>query len=64
MIHKMDGMTYLQRLSEHSNVAPVLVVIAFNEDNKRIKAKALGARDFVLKPDLFELLPELLEHYL
>ena len=64
MMPKMDGMTCLQRLSERSNTVPVLVVTAFNEDHKRIKAKALGASDFILKPDLFELLPELLERYL
>ena len=64
MMPKMDGMTCLQRLSERSNTVPVLVVTAFNEDHKRIKAKSLGASDFILKPDLFELLPELLERYL
>ena len=43
---------------------PVVVVTAFNEDDKRSEAKALGARDYILKPDLFELLPKLLERYL
>ena len=60
----MDGMTCLQRLRKRCNVVPVLVVTAFNEDNKRSQANALGANDFILKPDLFELLPELLERYL
>ena len=64
MMPKMDGMTCLQRLKERFNVVPVVVVTAFNEDDKRSKAKALGARDYILKPDLFELLPELLERYL
>ena len=64
MMPKMDGMTCLKRLSERSNTAPVLVVTAYNEDQKRIEAKALGAADFILKPDLFELLPELLERFL
>ena len=64
MMPKMDGMTCLKRLSERSNLVPVLVVTAFNEDHKRSEAKALGASDFILKPDLFELLPELLERYL
>ena len=64
MMPKMDGMTCLQRLSERPNLAPVLVVTAFNEDQKRSEAKALGASDFILKPDLFELLPELLKRYL
>ena len=64
MMPKMDGMTCLQRLSERCNRVPVLVVTAFNEDHKRSEAKALGACDFILKPDLFELLPELLERYL
>ena len=64
MMPKMDGLTCLQRLRERGNVVPVLVVTAFNEDNKRREAKALGARDFILKPDLFERLPQLLERYL
>ena len=64
MMPKMDGMTCLQRLSERPNLVPVLVVTAFNEDQKRSEAKALGASDFILKPDLFELLPELLKRYL
>jgi CheY-like chemotaxis protein len=64
MMPKMDGMTCLQRLGERCNATPVVVVTAYNEDKKRGEAKALGARDFILKPDLFELLPKLLEHYL
>ena len=64
MMPTMDGMTCLKRLRERSNAIPVLVVTAFNEDNKRSEAKALGAHDFILKPDLFERLPELLERYL
>ena len=64
MMPKMDGMTCLQRLNESFNVVPVVVVTAFNEDDKRREAKALGAHDYILKPDLFELLPELLERYL
>ena len=64
MMPKMDGMTCLQRLNEIFNVVPVVVVTAFNEDHKRSEAKALGAREYILKPDLFELLPELVERYL
>ena len=64
MMPKMDGLTCLQRLRERCNVVPVLVVTAFNEDKKRSEAKALGARDFILKPDLFERLPQLLERNL
>ena len=64
MMPKMDGMTCLQRLGERCNVTPIIVVTAYNDDKKRSEAKALGARDFILKPDLFELLPKLLEHYL
>ena len=64
MMPKMNGMTCLQQLRDRSNAVPVLVVTAFNEDSKRSEAKALGASDFILKPDLFELLPELLERYL
>ena len=64
MMPKMNGMTCLQQLRDRCNTVPVLIVTAFNEDNKRSEAKALGASDFILKPDLFELIPELLERYL
>ena len=64
MMPRMDGITCLKRLQEQGNVVPVLIVTAFNENNKRSEAKALGARDYILKPDLFELLPELVERYL
>ena len=64
MMPNMDGMTCLKRLRERSNLVPVLIVTAFNEDHKRIETKALGASDFILKPDLFERLPKLLEKYL
>ena len=46
---KMDGMTCLQQLNESFNVVPIVVVTAFNEDDKRSEAKALGACDFILK---------------
>ncbi len=64
MMPTMDGMTCLKCLQDRSNLIPVLVVTAFNEDSKRAEAKALGACEFILKPDLFELIPELLKRYL
>ncbi|NCG16526.1 MAG: response regulator [Synechococcales cyanobacterium H12SWP_bin.12] len=64
MMPKMDGMTCLKRLNESLNDIPVLIVTAFNEERKRKEAKRLGAQDYILKPDLFDLLPELLERYL
>ena len=64
MMPNMDGMTYLERLNERSNNIPILIVTAFNEDSKRKNAIKLGACEFILKPDLFELLPELLARYL
>ena len=64
MMPNMDGMTCLRRLHEKSNKIPVLIVTAFNEDSKRKNAMELGACEFILKPDLFELLPELLARYL
>ncbi len=64
MMPVMDGMTCLGRLRERSNSIPVVVVTACIEDSKRVDAEALGASEFILKPDLFDLLPALLEKYL
>ena len=60
----MDGFTCLQHLKTLQQTAPILVVTAFNDEIKRQESIDQGASDYILKPDLFDRLPELLEQYL
>ena len=64
MMPVMDGLTCLQHLKEHNVTAPVLVVTAFNDENKRQESLAKGANDYILKPNMFEQLPLILDRYL
>ncbi|MAR06485.1 MAG: hypothetical protein CL862_05235 [Cyanobium sp. NAT70] len=63
MLPGMDGLSCLQQLTERqsTNCKPrVVIVTALNDDEKRQQALAAGAEDYVLKPDLFLRLPEIL----
>ena len=64
MMPVMDGFTCLQHLKARQQTAPILVVTAFNDESKRQESLDQGASDYILKPDLFERLPELLQQYL
>ena len=64
MMPVMDGLTCLQQLKERSLNIPVLVVTSFNDENKRQESLAQGAKDYILKPNMFERLPLLLDQYL
>ena len=64
MMPVMDGLTCLQQLKERSLNIPVLVVTSFNDENKRQESLAQGAKDYILKPNMFEKLPLLLDQYL
>ena len=64
MMPVMDGMTCLRHLKQRNLNIPVLVVTAFNDESKRQESLESGATDYILKPDLFERLPELLDQYL
>ena len=64
MMPVMDGMTCLRHLKHRNLNVPVLVVTAFNDESKRQESIESGATDYILKPDLFERLPELLDQYL
>jgi len=64
MMPVMDGLTCLQQLKERSLNIPVLVVTSFNDENKRQESLAQGAKDYILKPNMFEQLPMLLDQYL
>ncbi|QNI58560.1 two-component system response regulator RR class I (RRI)-CheY [Synechococcus sp. BIOS-U3-1] len=64
MMPVMDGLTCLRHLKEKKTNIPILVVTAFNDDEKRQVSMENGAVDYIIKPDLFERLPELLDRHL
>ena len=64
MMPEMDGFACLQELRDRSITVPVIVVTALNDETKRQQANDLGVVDYILKPDLFEHLPELLDQHL
>ena len=64
MMPGMDGLTCLSQLRERGNSIPVLMVTALNDEVKRKEAEDHGATDYILKPDLFERLPALLQQHL
>ena len=64
MMPEMDGFLCLEELVKRSIQVPVIVVTALNDEVKHQKVHDLGAVDYILKPDLFERLPELLNQHL
>ena len=63
MLPGIDGLACLQRIQDKAVLAApprVVIVTALNDAGKRAEALNNGAEDYVLKPDLFERLPELL----
>ncbi len=64
MMPEIDGLQCLEKLRELSYPGPVVIVTALSDDSKRRQALSSGAKDYVLKPDLFDALPRLLYQYL
>ena len=62
MLPGIDGMECLHRLRQMPSMrrCPVVVVTALNDAAKRHETQQLGALDYILKPDLFDQLPQLL----
>jgi DNA-binding response OmpR family regulator len=63
MLPGMDGLACLKQMQDNAVQASpprVVIVTALNDANKKQEALRNGAEDYVLKPDLFERLPELL----
>ena len=63
MLPGMDGLTCLKQLQLKAPSSPtlrVVIVTALNDADKRREALSNGAEAYVLKPDLFEQLPQLL----
>lgn len=64
MMPEIDGLQCLEKLRELAYPGPVVIVTALSDDAKRRQAISSGAKDYVLKPDLFDALPRLLHQYL
>ena len=63
MLPGIDGLTCLKRLQQNdafTSPPRVVIVTALNDAEKKQEALSNGAEDYVLKPDLFERLPDLL----
>ena len=63
MLPGMDGLACLKQLQLKTVPEPalrVVIVTALNDAEKRREALSHGAEAYVLKPDLFEQLPQLL----
>ena len=63
MLPGMDGLACLKQLQLKAAEGPttrVVIVTALNDADKRQEALSNGAEAYVIKPDLFEQLPQLL----
>ena len=60
MLPGMDGLSCLRSLRGASVMPRVVIVTALNDTEKRRQALEDGALDYILKPDLFHRLPEIL----
>jgi len=64
MMPGMDGLSCLKALELTECETPILVVTALSDEIKRQEVMNHGASEYILKPDLFERLPDLLNQYL
>jgi len=64
MMPEMDGLECLQHLKKRRFSGTVVIVTALSDDAKRRQALQSGAKGYVLKPDLFDSLPGLIDQYL
>jgi DNA-binding response OmpR family regulator len=60
----MDGIECLQQLKSRQFGGAVVIVTALSDDIKRREALSAGAKSYILKPDLFDSLPGLIDQYL
>ena len=62
MLPGMDGLNCLRTFRQMPGFqqCPVVIVTALNDAAKRRESRELGAIDYILKPDLFDQLPQLL----
>ena len=62
MLPGMDGLNCLRTFRQMPGFqqCPVVIVTALNDSAKRRESRELGAIAYILKPDLFDQLPQLL----
>ena len=62
MLPGMDGLNCLRTFRQMPGFqqCPVVIATALNDAAKRPESRELGAIDYILKPDLFDQLPQLL----
>jgi len=54
----MDGMELLAEIKQRFPNLPVMMVTAYGDDDRRRRARALGACEFITKPVDFDQLKE------
>ena len=64
MMPVMDGFACLDALRVRRHQGPVVVVTAHGDASYRQRVLEAGASDYILKPQLFDVLPRLLERHL
>ena len=52
----MDGLALLREIKESRPDLPVIMVTAYGDDERRRRASAYGAADFITKPVNFDFL--------
>ena len=63
-MHKMDGLTLLQRLQSAGYDTPVLLMTAFGTIEKAVKAIQTGAVDYLIKPFEVDVLLDLVSRHI
>jgi CheY-like chemotaxis protein len=61
---EMSGIECLERLREASFQGEILMITGANDSGTRSVALAAGAQEYVLKTDLLDELPRLMQRYL
>lgn len=64
LMPEIDGIECLKRLRRLGFAGPVVIFTALSDNQKRQEAEQNGADAYVLKPDLFENLPRIVEQHL
>lgn len=54
----MDGLELLGEIKQHRPDLPVMMVTAYGDDERRRRARELGASEFITKPVDFDQLKE------
>jgi len=64
MMPQLDGIQCLRKTRDSGYSGPILIFTALNDNEKRREAEEHGANEYILKPDLFENLSQVIKRYL